>query len=419
MKPHTIEILKKIYMSNSLCSHIISRLEVFGVTGRIGESYLFLNYNGVSTRIRLGEDHENDFREYINNRDSHFDNADLTFIRKSELDVPLVRLDQDWFREEEYLFNDETGDEVIVRRARFSYSIAFFDSDAYKIYFDKIVAKRLSESSRHSLSVTALFKSPMVATYSSLLAVSASVIKLKGIERIRACLAKLAIERHVCFELAAQSITQQIKLDLPQVSDGKIPRVVYERTLINYYKVGRASPFSSQSFLAYYHVLEYYFLRVSEGVLHDRLRALLNAPDFQSNTDGIDSAISLVRKNVASDDETEMLRKVLIKFVSEEDFIKFINKTEEVAGRIYSKKRPLFGEDFEISPREGHAISNAAKLLKHIRNAIVHSSDKYTRDERHIPLTESENLIANYIPVVKYFAEKVIFGTAVPCSNFI
>ena len=59
-----------------------------------------------------------------------------------------------------------------------------------------------------------------------------------------------------------------------------------------------------------------------------------------------------------------------------------------------------------------HALSNAAKALKHIRNAIVHSSDRYKRDECHIPLTESEDTIGEYIPLVKYFAEQVIYGTA-------
>jgi hypothetical protein len=78
----------------------------------------------------------------------------------------------------------------------------------------------------------------------------------------------------------------------------------------------------------------------------------------------------------------------------------------------YSKKRKIFGELMEINLKEGHAISNAAKILKHIRNAIVHSSDKYQRDECHIPLSASDTTIVDFIPIVRFFAEKVIYGTA-------
>jgi hypothetical protein len=406
-------------MSTALFEHVISRLEKLGLTGQHDGRYLSLTYDGISTRYRLEDGQDTAFREYIESSDGHFDDTDRSYVRNSELDIPLVRLDQDVMRDEEYCFSNDSGEEVIIRRARFSYMLAFFDSEAYKPYFEELVTKRLSRSLNYPRSINMLFRSPIVATYSSLLAVSATAIRPRGVEKIRSCLAKLAIERHVCFEFLPL-FRRQAKLDSPEESDNRIPKVIYERNLINYYKVGRASPFPSQSFLAYYHVLEYYFLRVAEGVLHDRLRALLNGPSFQTTTDGIDKAISLVKNNIASDDETEMLRKVLNKFASEDDFISFIIRIEDTAkDKIYTKKRTLFGEAHEISPREGHAISNAAKLLKHVRNAIVHSSDKYTRDERHIPLTESESVIADYIPLVKYFAEKVIFGTATPGTNFI
>ena len=83
-----------------------------------------------------------------------------------------------------------------------------------------------------------------------------------------------------------------------------------------------------------------------------------------------------------------------------------------VAEKLYTKKRKIFGEHLEINPREGHTLSNAASVLKHVRNAIVHSSDRYNRDECHIPLSGSEETIEEFIPLVRYFAERVIYGTA-------
>lgn len=63
--------------------------------------------------------------------------------------------------------------------------------------------------------------------------------------------------------------------------DNSIPRSNYDENVVSYYKVATASPFPSQSFLAYYHVLEYHFLRVSEDLLHHRLTVLLNEPRFK------------------------------------------------------------------------------------------------------------------------------------------
>jgi len=61
---------------------------------------------------------------------------------------------------------------------------------------------------------------------------------------------------------------------------------------------------------------------------------------------------------------------------------------------------------------QGHALSNAAAILKHVRNALVHSSDRYTREDCFLPFSESEDVIIKYIPLVKYLAERVIFSTA-------
>jgi hypothetical protein len=100
--------------------------------------------------------------------------------------------------------------------------------------------------------------------------------------------------------------------------------------------------------------------------------------------------------------------------VPETDLIDFIEKFETACGeKIYSKKRTVFGEQVQVALVKDHALANAAKALKHVRNAIVHSSDKYKREECHIPLSDSENVIEEFIPLARFFAEKVIYGTAV------
>jgi hypothetical protein len=61
---------------------------------------------------------------------------------------------------------------------------------------------------------------------------------------------------------------------------------------------------------------------------------------------------------------------------------------------------------------KGHALNNTARVIKRIRNALVHSSDKFNREECFLPLSEAEAVVMEYIPIVKLLAEKVIFATA-------
>ena len=222
------------------------------------------------------------------------------------------------------------------------------------------------------------------------------------------------MEQHDCLALQKPRKKRLKSLYLDASGGGQtIPRASYDENVVSFYKVAKASPFPSQSFLAYYHVLEYYFLRVSEMLLHDRLTSMLNDPGFRANREGLDKVISSVRGQDSRSDETELLRNVLERFVNEADLIEFVQKFEEMCEeKIYTKRRIVFGEQMQVSPIKDHALANAAKVLKHVRNAIVHSSDRYKREDCHIPLSDSENIIEEFVPLVRFFAERVIFGTA-------
>lgn len=402
----------------TLPDHICARLNKLGAAAEVKTDGIHVTLNGVTTRIRFDPEWQNAFATLRKARSSHFDVSDWSFALNTTLEFPLAKLDSDLYRENEGpKFTDVEGNEVAISRASIAYSLAHFNSADYDRYFDLLIRVRLSRiPPKFGRSLTVLFRTPLTATYTASGRRTPINFKSKALERIRACLLKLAVERHNCYELLRpKAVSSLSKLDHPNESDWLIPRVTYDSSLVSYYKVARSSPFASQSFLSYYHVLEYYFLRVAEDSLHHQLKTLLNKPNFSVTSDGLDRVISVVRKQATQDDETEMLRKVLQRFVPEDDFIEFVAQLENVAAeKLYTKRRNIFGEHLEISLKEGHAISNAAKILKHVRNAIVHSSDKYKREECHIPLTESEGTIAGFVPIVKYFAEQVIFGTANP-----
>lgn len=400
----------------TLCKHISDRLNTLSVAAEVKGKEIVVTVDGVVTRLRLEEGAEETYESYRRARRSVFDANDLSYTLNATVEVPLTRLDPDVYRDtDDTTFTDEQGNSVGIHRASLEYMLAHFDSTEYERFFSSFVRLRLTRLQvKYARSMNILFRAPVAATYTSRGRRAPSNLKAIAFQRIRSCLTKLAIERHACYEIFRTRPQSVIgKLDSLQTSDWKIPRAVYEPNLVSYYKVARSSPFPSQSFLAYYHVLEYYFLRVAEDSLHHQLRTHLNRTDFKVNTDGLDRVIALIRKHGSTDDETDMLRKVLQRFIPEDDFIAHVGMLEASAGeRLYTKRRTVFGEQVEISLKEGHALSNAAKALKHVRNAIVHSSDRYKREECHIPLTESEDTIGEFIPLVKYFAEQVLYGTA-------
>lgn len=401
-----------------LAKHIVDRLTALGVAAEVKGREVVVTVDGVTNRLRLEQEAGKAFESYRHARRSVFDVADWSYTHNAAVEFPLARLDPDVYRDtDDITFTDDRGNTVSIHRASLQYMFAHFDSTDYERYFATIVKVRLTRRQlKFPRSMNILMRSPVCATYTSRGRRTPANLKALAFERIRSCLAKLAIERHACYEISRPKPLRPVgKLDALQDSDWSIPRVVYEPNLVSYYKVARSSPFPSQSFLAYYHVLEYYFLRVTEDALHHQLRTHLNRADFKANTDGLDRVIALIRRHGSTDDEADMLRKVLQRFVSEEDFIAYVGSLEtQVGEKLYTKRRMIFGEPLEISLKEGHALSNAAKVLKHIRNAIVHSSDRYKRDECHIPLTDSEDIIGEFIPLIKYFAEQVIYGTATP-----
>jgi hypothetical protein len=401
-----------------LTNYVVDRLIELGVAAEVVGREITVTVDNVTSRLRFEETSEEKFQNFRRARRSAFDVFDRSYALNSTIEVPLTRLDPDVFRDsDEMSFSDERGNTVCIQRASFEYALAHFSSTDYETYFADTVKLRLTRARvNFARSVNTLLRSPVTATFIPRSKRANPNLKALAIERIRSCLTKLAIERHACYEIFKPTAGRSIAtLDSVQTSDGIIPRVVYEPNLVSYYKVARSSPFPSQSFLSYYHVLEYYFLRVTEDALHYQLRTQLNRADFKANSDGLDRVISLIRRHGSTDDETEMLRKVLQRFIPEDEFISYVTSLEERAGeKLYSKRRVIFGEALEISLKEGHALSNAAKILKHVRNAIVHSSDRYKREECHIPLTESEGTIGGFIPIVKYFAEQVIYGTAAP-----
>jgi hypothetical protein len=166
-------------------------------------------------------------------------------------------------------------------------------------------------------------------------------------------------------------------------------------------------------FLAFYQVLEYYFVAIADEQLYSKLSRRINDPKFSAIPANLDRLIQDVTDHKQVTDELEMLKAVVGRLVDENELIEFVQAYEAYLGdKIYTKRRTIFGEEVEVKLTPGHVVGNIAKTVKTIRNALVHSSDRYERKERYIPSAGSENMIKREIPLMRFLAEKVIIASA-------
>lgn len=191
------------------------------------------------------------------------------------------------------------------------------------------------------------------------------------------------------------------------------PRVSFNADIVRFYQRGMSTEDPVNRFLSFYHVLEYFFVNVSDEQLYNKLSQRINDPKFSTSPKNLDNIIRDTLKHRRETDETEMLKLVLNKFVDEAELIEFIKAYEmHIDENLYSKRRTIFGEGIEVKLEPGHIISNLAKRIKFIRNALVHSSDRYDRNQSYVPTASAENMIRQEIPLMEYLAEKVIIASA-------
>ncbi len=193
----------------------------------------------------------------------------------------------------------------------------------------------------------------------------------------------------------------------------QLPKVFYNKELTKFYRLGMGSYFPILKFLTFYQVLEYFFIKVSDEELYNKLSYELKDPKFVPKEPHIAKLVRIVEDHSKKLDETEMLKNVLKKYIDFTDLKEFIeNYEEKISEKIYTKRNEIFGEIVEVSLKENHIFGNIAKIIKIIRNALVHSSDRYEGKKRYVPFSESTEIVEKHIPLLKFLAEKVIFATS-------
>lgn len=188
----------------------------------------------------------------------------------------------------------------------------------------------------------------------------------------------------------------------------------YDGNVIRFYQRAVSADDAYTSFISFYHILEYHFISVSDAKLYSRLERIVNDPAFSARRKQLDRIITSVDEHTRESDETEMLKGVLSEFINEDDLIDFLQRYEEhLAGKLYTEKMNCFGYELEkMTFKSGHIFGPIAKRIKTIRNALVHSSDRYERKERYVPGEEASRILTRELPLLRFLAERVIIATA-------
>jgi len=403
-------------------SQLSKRLEELGATVSITSDSISIEIDELKGKATFDSEWLASIKGFYKARQYTFDieNRVLTGNRFSEFQV--VRLDPGFFYRVEHSFEGKNGDKINMSRASKEFSLSYITSEKYTLFFGRLIErlKRRSERrpSRSPLRIRAeeLFPNFHTIRFQPKRKPSKADIKIMAEAPIKSCLFSLSYNRNESWEIFQDVNAKGLMYAPPNEDDDtlEIPSAEYDSAAVTYYKVAKSSQFPSQMFLSYYHILEYHFLRVSDEDLHGAVKTQLNDPSFRADYDNVSKLIATLKKNDSSVDEKEMLRGVLRRFVPEADFIEFVKSKEGEAGeKLYSGgKQKIFGDTFPMKLEVGHALSNAAAILKHVRNALVHSSDRHTREDCFLPFSDSEDVILKYIPLVEYLAERVIFSTA-------
>lgn len=410
-------------------ARFINRLEGLGCKAEIAEEGLKLEVGEAVALLRLDDEWNEAIDRFYKARQYKFDSERRILTSNRAAEFLVVRLDPGFFYKVEHEFSDAKENTVLISQASKEYLLSYFESDRYERLFERIKDRIERRYYRRNpvqagrvrqarMLIDDLFFRFHTATYTVKRKPRNKKIEDVAIDPVKACLFSLAYKKDESWELSheikSKGLIYPKSDDEDEDESLTIPRASYQDSVVTYYKVAKSSQFPSQAFLSYYHILEFYFLRVSDEELFNAVSAQLNDPDFKCNYANVTKLLAAIKRNDNTSSEKEMLFSVLRKYVSEEEFIDFIREFEEAMGdKIYTKsKDSIFGERFPFKLEKGHAINNASAIIKHIRNALVHSSDKYNREDCFLPLSESEDVVVKYIPVVKFLAEKVIFATA-------
>lgn len=205
--------------------------------------------------------------------------------------------------------------------------------------------------------------------------------------------------------------------------DGQIfPYKQYNAEIIKYYYQGLSTDIPFAQYLAFYHVIEFYFQSITERDIFDEITNTITSPDFSPyKRESLRAFYKKIKKKVNEQkedgigNEKNALKLCLVEYIKE------LNQLEEIVRRIDSNAIEYYKINSVVFADDGKVIdfsSSSENIYKCIceriystRNAIVHS--KENEKKRYTPFKHDKEL-KKEIPLIRAVAELVIINSAKP-----
>jgi hypothetical protein len=222
----------------------------------------------------------------------------------------------------------------------------------------------------------------------------------------------LFVRRHYEVETSLWGTKSRIKKR--RKSEAGFPKFEYEKQPIElYWHAVSAYKMPLLQYLAYYQILEYYFMRYAMLGAKKELRNFLKDPEFNADDDSdvvkIVTCVSGKLGRYVS--ENELLRDTIRECISEEELV-----TEVINEPLkdYFKKEYKIVSQFRVSQdnREKDIREQLAERIYDIRCRIVHTKEGDKRG-RIMPFTKEEVLLRRFdLPMIEILADKALIANS-------
>lgn len=389
---------------------------------------LSLNFRGKKIAVKTRED---SFDEWMSVSEICMDSQEKIYMDKSFNVLSNLHSNKIEFRIktlksrasynsysniQEYKFNTEKGVVKIGYISKEMLISIFFSELYFDIFVNRIVPTlehKIERGIRWQIYIEDIFRlRTKTATFEPLEELTDDNIKniiQYSRKLVSNCFYYLENNNEDSFSMAYEKINlsrTNIDVDEIQLKEFSLPKVNYDVKLLAFYKNAYVSNTSSQAFLSYYHVAEYFFLKCTENNLYKQMKSFIDDPKFSTDEKNLSSMINVIKKHNYENDENKMLLCVLDSFISSQELFRFLDK--EMSIKKFEEKE-IFGEKINNTAfDESNVKSLVTQTVKIIRNGIVHSTDRYNRGERYTPFTKDGDIIRKYLPLIRFIAEKII-----------
>ena len=228
----------------------------------------------------------------------------------------------------------------------------------------------------------------------------------------------VAFNHNECI-LPINNVVRKISKMIKDYGGQLAPLRLYNLQVVDYYNQGLAADTPFSQYLAFYHVLEFYFQSVIEEDTFKYVKDELTKPSFSlSSKREINAFIKGIRKKIdnqkenSSQGEKFALELCLKKYLVLSDLIKRLNSVDSNCLDYYKNNKVSFAQnsaEIDFSINDEIIYQNLSKRIYDVRNAIVHSKD--CDKLRYQPFNNDDEL-RREIPLIKSIAEIIIINTA-------